>query len=668
MCGIFGVVRMGGLQSGDRWLLRGMADAMQHRGPDGEGFHLSARAGIGMTRLAIIDLEGGWQPLYNEDRSLALVLNGEIYNYVELRKGLEARGHRFATNGDAETVLHLYEDMGLECIHQLRGMFAFALLDERKQKLVLARDRMGEKPLSIVEREDGLVFCSELVGLVGSGAVPFELDPDAVKLYYYWNYVPEPISAVRGVRKLPAASLLEIDLKSGQRAERAYWRLEDAPPIHDEPVERIRSEIDEIGRIIIRSDVPVGVGLSGGIDSSAVAALAKKHSDRPVVGFTIGYEGWAWQDERAMAREFADHLGIDFHELRLSLDTVVREFPEMCLRRDEPLSDWSGAGFYSLMHLSREHGVPVLLTGLGGDELFWGYPWVRAVVEDNRRKLRLRENGGGVLDYLRIARPPLSLAGAAYWVGDGAGLLRGWRDWQRDRSSSAEQLVFWDARPEYRDCERNLHRVAGEALAGAHLSPTWPFTGRDLWPALETSITKLMCETFLRANGLVMGDRLSMSWSVEARVPFVDYRLAEVVVGLRKAQSDLPLGHKAWLKQALSDLVPPFVFQRRKRGFTPPWRQWTKALMERYADDLRSGVLVERGILRPRAAAHFRTAFDGMGRALPLAFPSLVLEEWARGMLALERSARQVATTRRGEPELRERHGATAVPARASTA
>jgi asparagine synthase (glutamine-hydrolysing) len=660
MCGIFGVVRTGGLRSDDRWLLRGMADCLTHRGPDGEGFHLSANAGLGMRRLSIIDLEGGWQPLYNEDRSLALVSNGEIYNFVELRQELEARGHRFATRSDCETILHLYEDHGADCVNYLRGMFAFALIDERRQRLLLARDRMGEKPLSIVDREDGLVFCSELVGLVGSGAVPFEMDPNAIKLYYHWMYIPEPMSALRGVRKLPAATLLEVDLTSGKRCERTYWRLEDAPPIHDEPVERLKAEIDAIGRIIVRSDVPVGVGLSGGIDSSAVAALAKKHSSRPVMGFTIGYEGWAWQDERAMAREFADFLGIPLHELRLGVEEVVREFPEMCLRRDEPLSDWSGSGFYSLYRLARDHGVPVLLTGLGGDELFWGYEWVREAVAANRRKQRMQEDGGGLLDYLRVHPPPLSLAGAAYWLEDGAGLIRGFHDWRRDSRTSPERMVFWDERPEFRYSERSLHRVAGAAIAEASLSAAWPFTGTELWPALEISMTRLICDTFLRSNGLVMGDRLSMASSVEARVPLVDYRLAELVVGLRKAKSDLPLGHKAWLKQALADLVPPFVFRRRKRGFTPPWRQWTIALMNRYGETMSRGVLVDRGIIAPKAAEDFRAAFDWMGRAKPLALPTLVLEQWARGLLALERTAKDLQSRHAGEPELTGRHASSA--------
>lgn len=195
-------------------------------------------------------------------------------------------------------------------------------------------------------------------------------------------------------------------------------------------------------------------------------------------------------------------------------------------------------------------------------------------------------------------------------------------------------------------------------MADAGLSAAWPFTGADLWPALETSITRIICDTYLRSNGLHIGDRLSMAWGVEGRAPLVDYRLAEVVVGLRKAKSDFPLGHKAWLKQALADLVPPFVFARRKRGFTPPWRAWTVALMQRYGESMKDGVLVERGILRRTAVEKFPAAFDWLGRALPLAFPTLVLEQWARGMVDLERSAKQSRESRRGEPELGSRHHA----------
>ena len=632
--------------------MRSMADCLRHRGPDGEGFHVSENAGIGSRRLAIIDLEGGWQPLYNEDRSLALVNNGEIYNFVELRRELEAKGHRFATGSDCETILHLYEEHGAACVEHLRGMFAFALLDLRNERLLLARDRMGEKPLSIVERPDGLIFCSELTALVGSGAVPFDLDPDAIRLYYHWDFIPEPQSPLRGVRKLPAATILEMDLRSGQRSERTYWRLEDAPPIHDEPVERLRHEIDTIGRIIIRSDVPVGIGLSGGIDSSAVAALAKKHSERPVTGFTVGYEGWTWQDERGMAREFAQHLGIDYQEVRLGVDRVVREFPEMCIRRDEPLSDQSGSGFYALKRLARDHGVPVLLSGLGGDELFWGYPWVREVVRASRRKQRLLSKQAGLPDYLRLQRPPLSLLGLAFWAEDGAGLLRGIHDWRRDLRSRPDQLVFWDERPAFRFSEKNLHRFTGPAMNDAGLSPSWPFTGAEHWPSIEISITRLICDTFLRSNGLIMSDRLSMACSVETRVPLVDHRLVEVVIGLRKVTNDLPLGHKAWLKAAFRDLVPPFVFQRPKRGFTPPWRLWIRALMDRYGEDMRKGVLVERGFILCRAAERFQHGFDRLGRPMPLAFPTLVLEQWARGMVALESQGMVARAHRDGEPDL----------------
>ena len=241
-------------------------------------------------------------------------------------------------------------------------MFAFALIDERNNKLILARDRMGEKPLILAEFNEHLVFCSELSGLVGSGAIPFEMDPNAIKMFYYWGYIPEPLSAVKNTRKLAAGSIFEIDLQTGVRQEKKYWCLEDAPPIEGDAIEIIRNEIKKIGEITMRSDVPIGIGLSAGIDSSAIAALAKKHAKQPITAFSIGYSGKAWQDESFMAEDFAHELGIPFHRAVLDVERVVREFPEMCLRRDEPIADLAGSSIYALMRLSREHNVPVLLS------------------------------------------------------------------------------------------------------------------------------------------------------------------------------------------------------------------------------------------------------------------------------------------------------------------
>jgi asparagine synthase (glutamine-hydrolysing) len=639
MCGIFGVFRRGGLVDDDRWLLRRMADAMIHRGPDGEGFHLDGQAGIGMRRLAIIDPSGGWQPLFSEDGQIALVANGEIYNFVELRRDLEARGHQFQTGSDCETIVHLYEEYGTDCVQHLRGMFAFALIDRRRRRLIIARDRMGEKPLLLAEQGDRLIFCSELTGLVGARAVPFEIDPEAIKLFYYWGFIPEPVSPVIGTRKLPAGSMLQIDLESGRREERVYWRLEDAPPIEGDPVERIREELDIVGRITMRSDVPLGVALSAGIDSSAIAMLAKRCADQPVSALSIGYEGNTLQDESRLAEAFAREIGIPFHRVEVSVDRVVENFPQMCLRRDDPVLDISGSSIFELMRGTHAHGFRVLLSGLGGDELFWGYPWHRRSVEQSENKRRMLRGEGSILDYLRMQRPPLSITGLINWMESLGGLLAGVRAWRRDARSDPNRLVFWDQIRDFQLAERRFSSFAGDAMKDCQTSAAAPFTGAMFWDNLDVSLTERLCATYLRCNGLAQTDRLSMACSVESRVPLVDYRIAEVVIGLRKVRSDREFGHKHLLRQALRDVVPEQVLQRRKRGFTPPWRTWIARLMQRYGDDMARGQVCGRGIVTAAAAEQLRSGFDGLGRIKPFALETLVLEQWAQGMASLASNA-----------------------------
>jgi asparagine synthase (glutamine-hydrolysing) len=629
--------------------MRRMADAIRHRGPDGEGFAVGERAAIGMRRLSIIDAEGGWQPLWNEDRTIAIVANGEIYNFLELRNDLEARGHRFSSGSDCETIVHLYEDHGEECVHMLRGMFAFAIIDQRSETMLLGRDRMGEKPLLVADQGDATIFCSELSGLVGSGAVPFEIDVGAINLFMHWGFIPEPQSPVAGTRKLPAGSLLRIDLRTGKRSERVYWRMEDAPPVDGDPVELIRNEIRRIGEITMRSDVPIGVGLSAGIDSSAIAVLAKVHASQPVSAFSVGYEGATWQDETRLAQEFAKYLGLPFNKVTLSVDRIVREFPEVCIRRDEPIVDIAGSSMFALMRLARDHDVPVLLSGQGGDELFWGYQWARDAVMASERKARRLRGDAGLLEYLRLAVPPLSLFGIANWLESGAGLGAGFSRWRVDGKNSPSQLVFWDSRWEYRAAARRARSVFGDRLLGSTVSPAFPFTDSRFWEDIPGSVTERLCSTYLRSNGLTQTDRLSMSCSVEGRVPFVDHRLVELVFGLRKSRSDFGLGPKAWLKAAFRDTVPEAVFRRRKRGFSPPWRSWAPALMRAYGADLESGELVTSGLLAPTAPRELRSAFDFLGRPTSLAFESLVLEQWARGFRA---KARGLDTRWRGEPDL----------------
>lgn len=637
MCGIFGIIRRDGLRPDDSDLLRRLAQALVHRGPDGEGFHERGAVGIGMRRLAIIDLAGGWQPLYNEDKSVALVANGEVYNFVELRRDLEARGHRFRTKSDCETIAHLYEESGADAVQSMRGMFVFALHDTREERVVIARDRIGEKPLFVVERDGFVAFASELVALVEAGLVPFELDPEAIELYYHYSLVPEPRAALKGVRKLPPGHLLEIDLRNWKVRERAYWRMEDAPPIDADPATTIRDVLEEIGELIIRSDVPVGVALSGGIDSSAICTLAAKRYQGPkenqIQGFTIGYPGNAWQDERGMAKELADHLGIRLHTLELTTEQVAEQFPFVCIRRDDPIADMSGSSYYAVMRLAREHGVPVMLMGQGGDELFWGYPWCTRAVEESERKLRRRQGKASIFDYLSMRRPPLSYTGGLRWLRDGGGILSGLAMYREDAHGDPDELHFQDRTPSFRDAESLLPGYAGASmpLRGRALTAEL-FRGRGLWNRVDLSITRLVCETYLLGNGIAQGDRLSMATSVEGRLPLVDYRLFETVIGLRKAHTDVHLPPKAWLRAALKDIVPTFVFERRKRGFTPPWRSWTKAIFERYGRDLPDGILVQRGILNRRAAEELSTGLGAGATPKPLAWHTMALEQWCRGM------------------------------------
>ena len=640
MCGIYGIVDPSGIRDGDRRTLQALSDALFHRGPDGGGSYSGPGVEIGMRRLSIIDLAHGMQPLWNERRNIVLVANGEVYNFVELRADLERRGHRFSTGSDCETIIHLYEEHGAGCVQFLRGMFAFALVDIERRRMLVARDRLGEKPLYLAEQGTRLVFASELRALVASGAVPFVMNNDAILDYFMWGFVPEPASAVVGTRKLGPGCLVEIDLDTGERREREWWNALDAPALEGNPADLIGSVLEDIGRLVIRSDVPVGVALSGGVDSNLVAAMAVRHTKGPVHGFTVGYTGRDRHDETAMARECAMRLGIEHHCIQLDPADVAAEFGSMCLLRDEPISDISGPGYLALMRLSRQHGVPVLLMGQGGDELFWGYPWTVDAIRQNQRKLRLLEGRAGVLDYVGLSRPPMSYTGLANWILGGFGIAAGMRELRRDRSSPPNRLVFWDHREGWWRAEDAVQQLATPSfLERTRLSdPARIFTGDGLAARPDLSITNLLLRTYLLGNGIDQCDRLSMAASVEGRLPLVDYRLVEVAIGLRKRIEDWKLPRKQWLLDSACAMVPEHVFTRRKRGFTPPWRSWSNAIFERFGEHLSAGALHEAGILK--ALPPTLRPIDAFGRPHELLMPALMLEEWARGMQSLAASAR----------------------------
>ena len=642
MCGIFGIISKNGLRDGDHELMRHLAAALVHRGPDGEGFVDAPNVALGMRRLAIIDLKGGWQPLFNEDKSIALVANGEIYNFVELRKELESRGHRFATNSDCETIIHLYEEYGSDCVKHLRGMFAFALLDRTNRRVLIARDRIGEKPLYLCWKGSRLVFASEMRALVGSGSVPFEIDPGGVNLYMHYGFVPEPWTCVRGVEKLLGGHLIEINLDQWVVTQRCWWRMEDAPAIDAEPGPTIRAALEDLSKIVVRADVPVGIALSGGVDSSLIAIMAQRELHEKVTAFSIGYEGGAWQDETGLAKEFADKVGIKMHVRQMSTRDAAESFADICFMRDDPTADLSGASYFAVMQMAREHGVPVMLMGHGGDELFWGYKWLRDAAIRCERREKLLKGEVGLTSYLNISRPPISWTGAIDWLEQGAGLVKGCQNWSQDKHGHRHQLPCWDPHNTWRFADAMAPVILECWDEAKKTDPTAIFRGEQFYPRTDISLTKLVSETYMSVNGIAQGDRLSMATSVESRLPLVDYRLIETVIGLRKARPDHHLAPKTWLREASKDIVPQFVFERSKRGFSPPWRRWYEAIFARHIGDLRNGELVRAGILRRGAYDDVRRTTDWLGRPVPLLIHMLVLECWAQGMARAAMNAPRV--------------------------
>ncbi|MBB5957310.1 asparagine synthase (glutamine-hydrolyzing) [Saccharothrix tamanrassetensis] len=602
MCGISGVVsRQAQVDAG---VVERMHGALRHRGPDEDGTFAAAHVVMASRRLAIVDTQGGSQPLYSEDRSVVLVANGEIYNHAELRAMLLAKGHQFATASDCEVIVHLYEEFGENCIEHLRGMFALALWDEHRRHLVLARDRMGEKPLYLHFEPGSLLFASELKAVLASRRVPFALDADAVDQYFHQQYVSDPMTPVRGVVKLPPAHLLVYDVDRGVVTQRKYWTM-DADAVDDDPARVLRRELDSFAPLVSQADVPVGVALSGGIDSALVAALVARARGGDVHAFTVGYTGRPVNDERTQAQSIADWLGIPWHQVELDKADVVAAFPDVVRAADDPIADVSAFGYSAVAGLARECGVPVLFQGQGSDELFWGYSWVREALDQSMRRAERRQRLAGP------ASPRLSA-----------------------EAPPQARLSFYDRNIDFRQAKRELGRLYHHGFTRlldpgrAHLVTTRALP----WPRLDLEITQLICGSYLLENGLAQGDRLAMSHSVELRVPLVDHRFVELVMGLRKARPDHGELPKGWLRAAAVGLLPDEVLNRPKRPFEAPIADWHEALFVHYGHTLVDGFLVGHGILRGEAAELLSHGPRPAGSGSSLSYKALVLENWCRAM------------------------------------
>jgi asparagine synthase (glutamine-hydrolysing) len=597
-----------------------MTTALSHRGPDDAGFHEAPGISLGVRRLSIIDVPGGHQPLANEDGSVTVVFNGEIYNHQELRSRLEARGHRFATRTDTEVLVHLYEEYGDALVHLLQGMFAFALWDHTRRRLLLARDRLGIKPLYYTEANGAFLFASEVKALLEHPAVHAAPDLEALDLYLTFRYVPGPATLFKGIKKLPPGHTLVVE--NGHHRIDRYWELvlgDYQPGARlDETVEEFAALLQETTRRHLISDVPVGVLLSGGIDSSAVAALA---ATIPFQSFTVGFDLPGAHNELDEARTVARHLGTDHHELVLTPDAAAL-LPRLVRHLDEPIADPAVLPTYLICEFARAR-VPVVLTGEGGDELLGGYPryaWFARAAR-LRRLLPAWAREDVLLPMTRAAPLTRRYHRAA------TNLLA-----ERD---DATRHLHWVAgldpalRPELltRDMRESLPSGTALALVAPELG-----TAVASAPDLVHRLMALDMRTWLVDDVLTKMDKMSMAVSVEARVPFLDHRLVEFVAGVPLAIK-LAHGPKTLLKRAAAPLLPATTVRRRKHAFQIPLEPWLAGPLRHFVrDTLLDQRARERGWFDHRRLETL-LAPNGSSADGQSIWTLLCLELWAREFL-----------------------------------
>ena len=603
MCGICGVFNYAGTKSLiSEELIDSMSSEMRHRGPDDDGLFLSPdkKIGLGFRRLSIIDIAGGHQPMANEDGSVWIVFNGEIYNHQELRRSLEAKGHVYKTQSDTESIIHLYEEKGVRCVDDLHGMFAFAIWDSRKRRLFLARDRIGIKPLYYTFKDGALVFASEIKSILKSPGIKRDINPAA--LYHYLSFVtaPAPMTLFDGISKLEPATFMTVD-EGGNVNQEQYWDpLATAGEARDMPdeyyVERLRELLSESIKQRMMSDVPVGVFLSGGLDSSSNVAYMAEMANGPVSTFTIGFKGYEDVSDLLFARDIAKEFNTDHHELMIDQNDVMECIPNIIHHQDEPIADAVCIPMYHLAKLARESGVPVIQVGEGSDEIFAGYVYYKNMLNLHR-------------GWKHFARLPTPLKKGAYSLSGpllnmmGPRLKQG-REYIR-RAADGEEF-FWGggggtaffepAKKSLLTKEfiRSLNGISSHDVIGPHFET---MAGGASTLDLLQQFCYLELKIRLAEMLLMRVDKMTMASSVEARVPYLDHKLVEFAVSLPIDQKIRGDQLKYVLRQASAGVVPKSVIQREKLGFWLPMQDWLMNDLKGYAGSVLSeSGLWQRGI------------------------------------------------------------------------
>ena len=622
MCGIAGfVARDAALNFSS--CLREMADVIAHRGPDDEGFYQTTASeggfqiGLAHRRLSIIDLASGHQPIGNEDGSIQIVFNGEIYNFEALRDELIAQGHHFVTASDTETIVHAYEEYGDACVEKFRGMFAFAIWDSRRERLLLARDRFGKKPLFLAEHDGQLLFGSEIKSLLAFPGMRAQVDQDAVWDYLAYRYVPGPATLFAGIRKLAPGSVAVWE--KGRLSERRYYSPPDQMPwaaqaLPDDPVGRFLALLDESVKIRMISDVPFGAFLSGGIDSSAVVGLMARHASQPVKTFSVGFDESQYS-ELAYAATIAKQFATDHHELTVSQDHLMDELPALVRFRDAPVAEPSDIPIYLLSKEARK-SVKMVLTGEGSDEFLGGYP--KHVFEAYAQGYQLLPGllRHGLIEPLIHALPYRFRRAKTAIVNLGLD----------DRE---ERMARWFGA--LSDRERN--DLAAFRPSRTHSGAT-PFDT----PAGNSALRKILYfdqTSWLPDNLLERGDRMTMAASLEARMPFMDHELAAYVSSLPDHYRVRGRQTKWILREAMKRLLPAEILERPKVGFRVPVNEWFRGPMRDYLYDHLTGAdSLTAHYYRPEALQRLLAEHvNGRQNHEKLLWMLLNLEVWQRQYL-----------------------------------
>ncbi len=628
MCGICGKLYLGNDSPPvSEANLRRMLNSISHRGPDEDGIYRSGAVGLGHRRLKIIDLHSGQQPMSNEDNSIWVIYNGEVYNYRELRAGLIQKGHKFKTASDTETIVHLYEEFGAECVQHLRGMFSFALWDEKKKELLLARDRVGIKPLYYRQTEASLIFASEIKAILTDPSVEVEVEPGHIDRFLTYFYMPGEETLFKGIHKLPPGSYLTV--KNGKVSIHEYWDLSFAkiPITFDQAVESLEERLSRTVSDHMISDVPVGVLLSGGVDSSAMLSFAVENTHKPISTFTVGFEGGC-TDERPYARMAAKSFGAQNYEITITSKEFWDGLEKYVWHMEEPVCEPPAIALYYVSALARQH-VTVLLSGEGGDEAFAGYQSYRNIhwLERLKRGLGpLADSTGRVVEAMLGARPRYGKYG---------GMLRTpIEDYYYSHSSGPYE--FFNSQC----AELYTRDFAGSVLTQCRNEPSRRYVAKSAHLEPLDQMLYMDTKTWLPDDLLIKADKMTMANSLELRVPLLDHQILEFAASLPTSFKLNKMKTKHVLKKALSKRLPREILNRKKAGFPVPYATWLGTeLRGAVAEILLDESALARGYFKKQTIENMIRAWPAQNYTKEL-FSLVTLELWHRAFLDMRRPQR----------------------------